>query len=152
MNERKISDEIAIAGQPSAEELQTLRDSGYRTVVNLRTPDEAGIVPDEERLVEAAGLTYAEIPVSPQTLDDMAVQRFTNTIASEGRMPVLVHCKSAGRAGIMALLHLAIQHSWTLEQALEEGRKMGDIAPGPNSPYRSFFESYIRRHSPAERT
>jgi uncharacterized protein (TIGR01244 family) len=151
MNEREITDGIVISGQPSAGELRLLSAQGYRTVINLRTPGELGEVPDEERIVEESGLSYASIPVSPATLDDMAVERFTNTIASEGRAPVLVHCKSAGRAGMMALLHLAIQNGWSLQEALEEGKNRGNIAPAAGSPYREFFENFIRRHSAGER-
>jgi hypothetical protein len=50
----------------------------------------------------------------------------------------------------MVLLHQAIDHGWSLAKALEEGDRLG-IAPGENSPYRAFFESYIRRHSAGER-
>src|SRR4028119_570962 len=151
INEGKVTDDITISGQPSVDELRRVRDQGYRAVVSLRTPGEPGEVADEERVVEESGLNYASIPVSPETLDDMAVERFTNTIASEGRVPVLVHCKGAGRAGMMALLHLAIQNGWSLQQTLEEGKNRGDIAPAENSPYRQFFEGFIRRHSAGER-
>jgi uncharacterized protein (TIGR01244 family) len=148
-NLQKINNEISIAGQPSADDLHEMTGQGYRTVVNLRMPDEAG-VDDEERIVESQGLNYAAIPVSSDTLDDAAVERFIATIASEGRAPVLVHCKSGGRAGMMTLLHLAVQHGWSLQQTLDEGQKLG-IAPSETSPYRSFFEGFIKRHSPAER-
>jgi uncharacterized protein (TIGR01244 family) len=151
INEGKVTDDITISGQPSVDELRRLRDEGYRTVINLRTPGELGELSDEERIVEESGLNYASIPVSPQTLDDMAVERFTNTIASEGRTPVLVHCKSRGRAGMLALLHLAIQNGWSLQQTLEEGKNRGNIAPPEGSPYRQFFESFIHRHSAGER-
>jgi uncharacterized protein (TIGR01244 family) len=147
-NVQKISDEITTAGQPSADDLRELAGQGFRTVVNLRMPDEPGVA-DEERIVEGQGLNYASIPVSPETLDDAAVQRFVNTIASEGRVPALVHCKSGGRAGMMTLLYMAVQNGWSLQQTLEEGQKNG-TAPSATSPYRAFFEDFIRRHSPAE--
>jgi uncharacterized protein (TIGR01244 family) len=148
-NLKKLNDEVSIAGQPSVDDLREMTGQGFRTVVNLRMPDEPG-VDDEERIVEGQGLNYAAIPVSPDTLDDAAVERFIATIASEGRAPVLVHCKSGGRAGMMTLLHMAVQHGWSLQQTLDEGQKLG-IAPSETSPYRTFFEGFIKRHSPAER-
>lgn len=151
MNARNITNDIAISGQPTADELGRMAEQGYRTVVNLRTADEPGIVADEERIVEGAGLTYAAIPVSPDTLDDAAVERFSQALASVDGTPALVHCKGAGRAGMMTLLHLAIQNGWSLEQTLDEGKKLGDLAPSETSPYRAFFESFIKRHSPGER-
>ena len=149
-NERKIVTGLTIAGQPTAQELENLSASGYRTVVNLRDDNEPGSLPDEERLVESAGLSYASIPVSSGTLDDPTVQRFIQAVDSDDAQPALVHCAGGGRAGIMVLLHLAMQHGWSVAHTIEEGAKLG-IAPGHASPYRAFVEDYIRRHSPAER-
>ncbi len=57
-NEREIVPGLSIAGQPTEEELHKLASSGYRTLVNLRGPDEEGALPDEERLVESTGVSY----------------------------------------------------------------------------------------------
>ena len=151
LNERQVTPEITIAGQVSKGDIEAAHDAGFRTVINLRTEDEEGVNPDEERLVEGAGLSYAAIPVSPETLDDAAVERFSQAIASEGAAPVLVHCKGGGRAGVMTLLHLAIEHGWSLDATLRYGAEHGNLAPAESSPYRAFFESFIRRHSAGER-
>ena len=98
-NEHEIVPGLAIAGQPTAEELETLGASGYRTVVNLRDDNEPGALADEERLVENAGLNYASIPIAPQTIDDLTVQRFIQAVDSDGAQPVVVHCGGGGRAG-----------------------------------------------------
>ena len=148
-NLQKINDQITIAGQPSPDDLRELSAKGIRTVVNLRTLDEPG-QDDEERIVEGQGITYASIPVSPQTLDDAAVERFIQALASVDGTPALVHCKGGGRAGVMTLLHLAIQNGWSLQQTLEHGQTIG-ITPSETSPYRAFFDDFIKRHSPAER-
>ena len=154
MNERKITDGITVAGQPSAADIEKYREQGIRTIVNLRTTEEVQNASDdvraEETLVEGAGMNYSWVPVSPQTLDDIAVQRFAQALASIDSQPAVVHCQGGGRAGIMTLLHLALDHGWSVQQALDEGHKLG-IAPAADSPYRAFFEDYLKRHSPAER-
>ena len=150
LNLKKITEGISIAGQPTEDELRDAHGGGINTIVNLRTDDEDGFLASEERIVESTGATYAAIPVSPQTLDDLAVERFSQALSSVNAQPAIVHCKGGGRAGVMTLLHLAIQHGWSLDQTLDEGAKHG-IAPAPDSPYRAFFESFIKRHSPAER-
>lgn len=150
MNERKITTDITIGGQPMAEDIQSLAKRGFRTIVNLRTDGEQGALDEEKRIAEEAGLDYAEIPVAPNTLDDLAVHRFEGAVTGDSP-PAYVHCGGGGRAGIMTLLHLTIVPGWSLAQAYEQGQKLGDLAPGPNSPYRAFFEAYIKRHSPAER-
>jgi uncharacterized protein (TIGR01244 family) len=149
-NQREITPGLFIAGQPTDDDLRAAKESGIRTIINLRSADEEGALADEERLVEGAGLTYAAIPVSPQTIDDLAVQRFIGAVDGDNDLPAVAHCGSGGRAGIMVLLHLAMKHGWSLQQTLDEGQKLG-IAPGETSPYRAFVEDYIRRHSPGER-
>lgn len=150
MNPKTIATGIAIGGQPQAEDIEDLKAKGYKTIVSVRTPQDDGYLPEEERLVENAGLNYSEIAISPKIIDDIAVGRFSQALVADDAAPVYVHCGSGGRAGLMVLLHMAIQHGWTVEQALEEGQKQG-IAPSETSSYRTFFEDYIRRHSAGER-
>lgn len=150
MNTRSITNEISIGGQPDENNIQELQDEGYRTIVNLRTVSDEGYDADEEHNVEGRGLNYTAIPVSPTLLDDLAVQRFTGAVTSVDGPPAYVHCGSGGRAGLLTLLHLAVSNGWTVEQALEKGKEL-DIAPSETSPYRTFFEDYIRRHSAGER-
>jgi uncharacterized protein (TIGR01244 family) len=149
-NEQQITPEITISGQPTAEELAQLREQGFKTVVNLRVPGEPESVTEEERLVEGAGLNYASIPVSPELLDEAAADRFSQALDSVGGTPALIHCKGGGRAGLLALMHLAVKNGWTVDEALEEGQRFG-IGPSAASPYREFFESYIKLRSPGGR-
>jgi len=148
LNEQTINRHVTIGGRPEAADIEDLRKRGFGTIINLMTPDEPGYA-EEERLVENSGLSYASIPVAPNLVDDMAVARFNQEIASSPK-PVAVHCKGGGRAGVMTLLYLAIQHGWTVAHALEEGEKLG-LKIGPDSPYRGFVEGYIKRHSAGER-
>lgn len=148
LNEQQITKKLTIGGKPDEADIQDLKSRGFRTVINLMMPDEPGAL-EEERQVESTGLSYSHIPVSPVTLDDAAVFRFDQAIdSSDG--PVAVHCKGGGRAGVMTLLYLATKNQWAVEQAIAEGEKMG-AKIGPDSPYREFFEEYIRRHSAGER-
>ena len=147
LNEQKVTDKISIGGALRDGDAQDLENRGFVTVVNLMTADESN--DGEEELVKGAGMTYAPIPVAPNTLDDITVARFLQAIESSDG-PVAVHCKGGGRAGLMTLLALAIENAWSVDKALEEGENM-QIKIAADSPYRSFFESYIKRHSAGER-
>ena len=147
LNEQKITEQISIGGALRDGDAQDLENRGFKTVINLMTPDESS--DGEEELVKGVGLTYAPIPISPGSLDDITVARFLQAVESSTG-PVAVHCKSGGRAGLMALVALAIEHGWSVENALVEGEKMG-IKIAADSPYRSFFENYLKRHSAGER-
>jgi len=150
MQTRAITPQIFIGGQPDESNIQQLHDEGFAGIVNLRTVDDEGYLAEEEHLVESIGLDYAEIPVSPPLLDDLAVQRFSSAVSRDAAQKTYVHCGSGGRAGLLTLLHLAVANGWTLQEAFETGNEL-KIAPSETSPYRAFFEDYIRRHSAGER-
>ena len=147
LNEQKINDKMSIGGALRDGDAQDLENRGFKTVVNLMTAEESN--DGEEELVKGVGLTYAPIPVAPNTLDDITVARFLQAVESSDG-PVAVHCKGGGRAGMMALVALAIENGWSVDKALEEGENM-KIVIAADSPYRGFFESYIQRHSAGER-
>ena len=150
MEQKTISPGLTTTSQPDAQDIEKFVEDGVQTIINLRTSDEAGYWEDEARAIKDHGLDYAHIPISPQTLSDGDVALFSQAIGSVESMPAIVHCKSGGRAGLLTLLHLAVQNGWTLQETLETGDKIG-ASPAPDSPYRDFFEHYIRRHSAGER-
>lgn len=148
-NEKMLDEQLIVTGQPAPADIEELRRRGVREVVNLRGVDEEGYWDGEKAAVEGAGIDYSNIPISPSALDDLAVARVHQAIETAGGTAVL-HCQGGGRAGIMGLLHLAVKHGWGIQQALDEGQKRG-VEWKDDSPYRAFFEDYLRRHSPAER-
>lgn len=148
-NEKMLDEQLIISGQPTPQDIEELRRRGVREVINLRGVDEEGFWDGEKAAVEAAGMDYSNIPITPSMLDDTAVSRVHQAVESAGGAAVL-HCNAGGRAGIMGLLHLAVKHGWGIQQALDEGQKRG-VELKQDSPYRAFFERYLKDHSPAER-
>lgn len=115
-------DGITSAGQPDEIAFRVFAQSGYRTVIDMRMPDEnRGL--DEPALVESLGMRYVALPTSGDTITFDQARRLEELIeASDG--PVLVHCASANRVGaLFALSEYAA--TGDLEQALETGRKGG---------------------------
>lgn len=120
---KQITDELAIAGQPTLEELSQLGEAGYRSVVNLRSPNEVGFLDNEQRKIEYLGLRYINIS-TPQklTLDDLlsVIQRL-----NELPKPILVHCDSGIRASIAVLMQLAINRGVSAEKAFQRVAELG---------------------------
>ena len=131
---RTISPTIAIAGQPTEADLQTLKDRGFTAVINLRNegePDQPMGPAAEAVVAQRLGLDYIHFgvsnhPISPEGLAE--VSAFLNRHADE---LVLVHCRSGGRASAILLLHEARKHGWSAIEAVEKGRAMGlDVKGG----------------------
>ncbi len=150
MNTRAITNHISIGGQPDDDDLQKLQNEGFRTIINLRDESEKDYRASEEREVEGRGLNYSSIPVSPELLDDMAMQRFVNAMDTDDAPPIYVHCAGGGRAGVLTLIYLAVENGWSLLQTDATAEELG-LTLAADSPYRTFYEDYIRRHSAGER-
>ena len=146
-NRTEVNDKITIGGLLENGDAQHLHDEGFKTVISLLTADEPS--GDEKSQVESTGMDYESVPVSPVLLDEASVARFSQEVESSDG-PVYVHCKGGGRAGVMTLLHIAVNHGLSVDEALKVGEKF-DAKIGDDSPYRPFFEDYIRRHSAGER-
>jgi uncharacterized protein (TIGR01244 family) len=108
-NARWVSAKVAVGGQPTAEDLRSLRRRGIATVVNLRPTTEAAeaLKPDaEDDTARAAGLGYRHIPVAIESLGPAQVEQLRAAIdASDG--PVYVHCDAGQHACLLCLLATA---------------------------------------------
>jgi uncharacterized protein (TIGR01244 family) len=123
---RLIHAGLAAAGQPTPEALQGLRGMGFRTVVNLRSEKEGPA--DEGAIVEAQGLRYVSIPVTPDTFSLADVEAVEKILDDPAAAPVLLHCASSNRVG-GAWAVIQARRGKTLEEAEAAGRAAGLHSP-----------------------
>ena len=124
---RKINDELAISGQVRLEQLPEIAQEGFKSVLNLRSPNEAGFLDNEQQQAEALGLFYINIPVEFEEINDESVTQLFNQINKLPK-PVLVHCDSGIRAAAIVLMHIAVRQGATLKQAFKRAEKLGLFA------------------------
>lgn len=115
---------VLTAGQPSASQITQLAQSGVKTVIDLRLPDEPRGF-DEPAVVRAAGLTYRNIPVTPGTLGDREFDELRVLLSDESARPVLVHCAAANRVGALLIPYLVLDEKRSLDDALEIAGQIG---------------------------
>ena len=114
-----INDAYSSAGQLTPEQIQQLAEQGFCSVLNLRSSVEPGVLPDEAEQVAAAGLGYAQAPVSPITPSGQALTAALAALVALPQ-PVLIHCRGGGRATAAALVAVAIQEKLSRETFLEQ--------------------------------
>jgi uncharacterized protein (TIGR01244 family) len=136
---KKISDEFSAGGQPTSEDLKQLADQGFKSVVNLRSLDEAGVLVDEQQQAEAAGLQYVNVPI--QSTESNA--ELTAKVLSEVEQlptPVYFHCGVGGRASAAALIAFATQQKLSREAVLAKAQELGVNLEQPQ--LKRFLEGY----------
>ncbi|AFY86393.1 Glutathione S-transferase domain protein [Chroococcidiopsis thermalis PCC 7203] len=120
---KKVSDELSVAGKLTLEQLQQAAQQGFKSVLNLRSPDEPGFLSDEQQQAQAAGLDYANIPLQssePDLISTKEAIRATENLPK----PILIHCAAGARAGGIALIATAIQQGLTYEQIQEKAQQV----------------------------
>jgi len=121
---RKINNELTIAGQLTSEQLQKISQEGFKSVLNLRSPDEDGFLDSEQQQAEALGLYYINIPVKVEAINHEIAAQVLKQI-DELSKPALVHCNSAMRAAAMVLMHIATRQGVSLKQAFNQAEQLG---------------------------
>lgn len=116
----KISDSIATAGQPTAEQFSAISKLGYQVVVNLALPESLNALPDEQAVVEAQGMQYFHIPViwENPTIED--IKRFFTVMETNADKNVFVHCAANMRVSAFTYLYRLIHNHISEEEAKKD--------------------------------
>lgn len=119
-------DKYYFAGIPSEEGLRQAADRQVSLVISLLPDDQqaSGVEFDEPALLEELGVSYAQIPVMPDTFSRADVDRFATLIADQDG-GVLVHCASSNRCGGLWAAYLHLHRGMDLEDAIEVGKSAG---------------------------
>ncbi|MBJ7297253.1 MAG: phosphatase, partial [Dolichospermum sp.] len=120
---KKVNDDLSIAGQISAEELRKLAIEGFKSVLNLRDPDENGFFHDEKQEAQIVGLEYTNIPLNSQAPNQELTAEAILEIDYLPK-PILIHCAGGARAGGIALIAEAIQSGFTYEQIAQKANEL----------------------------
>lgn len=121
---RKINDELAIAGQITSEQLKQIAQEGFKSVLNLRSPDEEGFLSNEQEQAKALGLYYINLPIKMDTINDEVATGVFQVI-NELPKSVLIHCSSARRAAALVLMYIAMRQGATFKQAFKQADRLG---------------------------
>jgi uncharacterized protein (TIGR01244 family) len=130
---RLIRLDLATAGQPGAEALGRLGEMGFRTVINLRTEKEGAL--EERAAVEAQGLRYVWVPVTPDTFSLEDVEAVETVLDDPAAGPVLLHCASSNRVGGLFAV-VEARKGKSLEEAVAAGRTAGLHSPAMEAAVR----------------
>ena len=128
VNFSQVEATVACGGETPTEAFPTLKAQGFTTVVNLRLGSEPGVA-DEAAAVEAAGLRYFHIPMTPSAPEPDVVDRFLAVTSDPANSPIYIHCASANRVGAVWAVKRVVQDGWSREDAIAEAQGIGMKSP-----------------------
>ena len=113
---------MATAGLINEGGIDLLLEEGFKSVVDLRTPQEG--TAEEAAAMKIAGIEYINIPIGKEAPSAADVRKFASIVGDKNRGPLLVHCASANRVGTLWAMY-RVSTGVPLQTALEEGRTVG---------------------------
>jgi len=114
---------ILVGGQPTPGQLERAHELGYRTVINLRQPEEKDNT-DPDR-VQDLGMTYVSIPIKGSADMTEEKARALADALEAAELPVMVHCASGNRVGGLFAMSAYLIDGMSPEEALAVGKAAG---------------------------
>jgi protein tyrosine phosphatase (PTP) superfamily phosphohydrolase (DUF442 family) len=134
-NFRAYSETLASSGQPTAEQLEAIRDAGYARVVYLAYSDSHGALEHEDQLVETLGLEFFNVPVDWEAPKKSDFYAFAAILEQAPNVPTLVHCQVNFRASSFSFLYRVLYG----EVPIGEAKDTLDSVWVPNGTWRAFI-------------
>jgi uncharacterized protein (TIGR01244 family) len=121
---RKINDDLAIAGQITSEQLKQIAQAGYKSILNLRSPDEVGFQSSEQLNPQLLDLLYVNLPVKATEINpQIALQVFQKI--NELPKPTLVHCDNGMRSATIIFMYIATRQGISLDLVFRQAIELG---------------------------
>lgn len=121
-NYNRLRPQLATGGSIDLSKVASLKEKGFRTIVDLRTPEEG--TAQEKAAVEAAGMRYVNLPVAGGVPSDALIAELGTILEDASAGPVLLHCASGNRVGTAWAIYRA-KKGIPLDIAIDEGRTAG---------------------------
>lgn len=95
-----MSHQVSIAGQITPDQVPTIAENGFKTIINNRPDGEEPGQPtsaDIAAAAEQAGVAYKEISFAGSELNQTHVERFAEFF-NEAEQPILIFCRTGNRS------------------------------------------------------
>jgi len=139
LNYRYISEKLATSGQPTATELELICQTGYKTILNLASPNASNALPEEQAIATNLGMEYINIPVVWDNPTMADFKQFCDVMANHKDQPIFVHCAMNMRVSAFIYLYRYLK----LGVPVTEARATMTSVWKPNATWQNFIKTAI---------
>ncbi len=142
-NFRQYTPQFASSGQPSAEQLQLVQDSGFERVIYLAFTTDHTAIDDEDALVKELGMDYVHIPVDWENPTSSDFYAFAGVLQTGPAQKTLLHCQVNLRASTFSFLYRVIYDDVDVADAKEDMNSVWQ----PNATWQEFVFDVLRENN-----
>jgi len=115
---------ISRSGQPTLAEFKWLKQSGWKSIVDLRVDGEYKEIGDDRKIkgFKQLGFNYLSLPIRDGGVPTAKqAKQFLQFATEVKNQPVHIHCRGGyGRTGTLVALYRYEIDGWTMAQAIDE--------------------------------
>jgi len=142
-NYSQLETTVACGGATTPEAVPEIKKLGFKSIINLRQPNEAGANIDAEAAAaKTTGINFFSIPFNTAAPDPKVADTFLATISAPGNQPAYIHCASANRASAMWMIKRLVVDNWDADRASQEAAALGLT----NAALKQFALDYAQSH------
>ena len=144
LNYLVVTTDIITGGQPSPGEIIALGEAGYQIVINLATSTSPDAIPEEQELVQAAGMAYVHIPVDWQSPMKSDLLKFFALFEPYREFKIFVHCSLNMRVSVFIYLFRVIVERQSATDCWQDVLKIWQ----PNETWLSYINTMLEEIIP----
>jgi len=137
-----VNDQFCTGGQPKVDQLESLKATGVKAIINLRTPEEYNSA-EEQAKAKELGLRYINIPVVYNDPKEEEATEFLKVTDDPKNRPAFIHCTAAIRVAAFWMIRRVLRDNWSIQDAEAEAEKVG---LRHTEHLRQFALNYIEHH------
>ena len=137
-----ISPLLVTSGQPSAQALASLGQSGFQAVIYLAPSSVPDAIKNEPELLSAQGIEFVHIPIPFGSPDESHFLTVSAALERLANKKVLVHCQVNMRASSMVFLHRVIRGNEDPAVAYEAVARVWS----PSGAWRKLLAAQLGKH------
>jgi len=143
-NFTRVDATFACGGALSADAMSSIKQAGFRSIVNLRAATEEGAnVEAETKAAQDADVRYIWLPFVTASPDATKVDEFLKAVADPVNQPMLIHCASGGRVSMFWAIKRVMLDGWPVDKAMGE---LPDLSKNVSAPLKAFTLDYLKQH------
>jgi protein tyrosine phosphatase (PTP) superfamily phosphohydrolase (DUF442 family) len=138
--------DIYTGGQPTPGEIAALGQAGFQIVINLAMDNSPDALPDEQELVQEAGMAYVHIPVVWEAPAQADLLKFFTFFHPYRAFKTFTHCALNMRVSAFVFLYRVIVEKEPVETCQPALLKIWQ----PNEIWQKFIDDMLRQVKPPE--
>jgi protein tyrosine phosphatase (PTP) superfamily phosphohydrolase (DUF442 family) len=143
-NFSRPTSEIYTGGQPTPDEITALGKAGFQIVINLAMANSPNALPDEQQLVQEAGMAYVHIPVEWEAPAKEDLLKFISFFQQYHAFKIFTHCVLNMRVSVFIFLYRVIVEKAPAEACWPAVLKIWQ----PNEVWQQFIEKMLHDVTP----